>query len=199
MKKFIASILLVVLLSLNITTIYTDNEIYFHDLAYELKELGLFVGTGSGFELERPPTRVEGVVLLLRLIGRADDAVNSNYSHPFTDVLSWADKLVGYAYQNKLIYGVGNNKYGSSSNMTREQFVTVVLRALGYDDTKGDFYWKDSVNKGLEIGLIESVVLDKVNTRDFIRDEVVYILNRSLDIKHKSLGINLREILFLRY
>lgn len=196
MRKFITISVIVILLSTSITPVYTDDEIYFLNDAYILKDLGLFVGTNNGFELNRPPTRIEGVVILLRLIGKVDKAINGHFSHPFDDVPEWADNFVGYAYQNKLIYGVGNNKYDSLSNMTREQFITVVLRALGYDDTQGDFYWESSVKKGIEIGLIEEGVIKKLLQREFLRDEVVYILKRSLDINHKTLEKPLKEILY---
>ncbi|MCK8060109.1 MULTISPECIES: hypothetical protein [unclassified Fusibacter] len=46
--------------------------------ADSLKELGLFNGTSKGYELNRIPNRVEGAVMLVRLLGKEEDAKLSN-------------------------------------------------------------------------------------------------------------------------
>lgn len=61
--------------------------------AIKLKSLGLFMGTDKGFELERAPTRTEALVLLLRLLGKENEAMMSSCAHPFNDVPTWACHL----------------------------------------------------------------------------------------------------------
>ena len=63
--------------------------------AEALKELNLFRGTAQGFELDRAPTRMEALVMLLRLSGKEWEAIYSGSDqdgaaarHPFTDVPS---------------------------------------------------------------------------------------------------------------
>ena len=105
------------------------------DYANSLAPLGVFVGTGSGYELERAPTRVEGLVMLIRLLGVEDEARSMNGSKvPFTDVPKWASGYVAYAYDNELTKGVSETKFGSLNNMDAKAFVTFLLRSLGYRD-----------------------------------------------------------------
>ena len=44
--------------------------------------------------------------MLIRVLGKEPAALKSDWTHPFTDVASWADKYVGYAYENVLTKGV---------------------------------------------------------------------------------------------
>ncbi len=122
--------------------------------AYDLNDLGLFQGTDSGFELDKRPTRVEGMTMFVRLLGGEREAKDNNYAHPFTDVPKWGDPYVGYAWEKGLTKGTGKGLFGSTAYITLEEYVTFVLRALGYDDSQGDFTWKTSVDKAVEIGLL---------------------------------------------
>ena len=46
----------------------------FDSIAQELKDVGLFQGTDTGFELDRAPTRTEAAVMLVRLLGAEEQA-----------------------------------------------------------------------------------------------------------------------------
>ena len=130
-------------------------------LAEALKTLGLFKGTDKGFELERQPSRVEAVVMLIRLLGKETEALSGSWTHPFDDVPVWegdmANKYVGYAYQNGLTNGISATKFGTGA-ATAQMFATFVLRALGYNDSaaKGavDFTYSGAVQYATERGLI---------------------------------------------
>ena len=126
-------------------------------LAETLKTLGLFVGSDRGFELDRAPTRVEEVVMLIRLLGKEQEALGGSWTHPFTDVPAWADKYIGYAYENSLAGGIGGGKFGTDTPATAQMFATFVLRAMGYtDDTRGgtDFTYAKATDFAMERGLI---------------------------------------------
>lgn len=126
------------------------------DAANKLYALGLFKGTENGFELNRQPTRTEGLAMFIRLIGAEDEALSEEYPHPFSDVPSWADSYVGYAYYNGLAHGVSNDTFGAQQYMTVEAYTTFILRALGYDDSNNDFTWNTSIEKAKEIGMLSS-------------------------------------------
>ncbi|MBQ3378271.1 MAG: S-layer homology domain-containing protein [Clostridia bacterium] len=82
-------------------------------LAVSLKSLGLFRGVSdSDFDLERAPTRTEALVMLIRTLGRESEALDCTYSHPFTDVPSWADRYVAYGYENGLTNGISSTRFG---------------------------------------------------------------------------------------
>jgi len=126
------------------------------DAANILYALGLFNGTENGFELYRKPTRAEGLAMFIRLIGAEDEALSEEYPHPFSDIPSWADNYVGYAYCNGLAHGVSDNIFGAQQYMTVEAYTTLILRALGYNDSNGDFSWNTSMEKAKEIGMLTS-------------------------------------------
>ena len=126
-------------------------------LAEALKTLGLFKGTDKGFELERQPSRVEAVVMLIRLLGKETEALSGSWTHPFDDVPVWADQYIGYAYENALANRGDDGKFGTGA-ATAQMFATFVLRALGYNDSaaKGavDFTYNGAVQYATERGLI---------------------------------------------
>lgn len=151
-KKALAQILCLALVLAMPMGAGAANETVEH--AYALNDLGLFQGTDSGFELDKRPTRVEGMTMFVRLLGGEKEAKENNYAHPFTDVPKWGDPYVGYAWEKGLTKGTGKGLFGSTAYITLEEYVTFVLRALGYDDSQGDFTWKTSVDKAVEIGLL---------------------------------------------
>lgn len=105
------------------------------DQAEMLKQLGLFRGTGKGFELERKMTRAEAAAMLVRFLGAEDKVLAGTWSHPFNDVPQWADKCVGWLYQSGLTRGVSKTKYGAEQNTTLEQYAVFLSRAVcGNDD-----------------------------------------------------------------
>ena len=126
-------------------------------LAETLRSLGLFLGSDKGFELERVPSRLEEVVMLIRLLGKETEALSGSWTHPFTDVPPWADQYIGYAYENALANGGDDGKFGTGA-ATAQMFATFVLRALGYNDSaaKGavDFTYDGAVQYATERGLI---------------------------------------------
>lgn len=73
---------------------YAENKYEYY--ANKLKEIGVFKGTDSGFELDREPTRIESAVMFVRLLGAELEAMEKKYEHPFTDVPEWATDHVGY-------------------------------------------------------------------------------------------------------
>lgn len=107
-----------------------------------LYQLGLFKGTEKGYELDRNLTRIEAVIMLVRLLGKEEEAMAQNYSHPFTDLPSWpgASECVGYAWTFGLTKGTDPDKgiFDPAATATGQQYLTFILRALGYDDSDVD-------------------------------------------------------------
>lgn len=99
-----------------------------------LCDLGLFRGTENGFELEKPMTRAEAAAMLTRFFGAEQEALADDWSHPFTDVPDWADKYVGWLYENGLTKGVSETAYGAQENVTCGQYCTFLARASHGED-----------------------------------------------------------------
>lgn len=105
-NKIIAVVItLIYILSLqsNLIMVSADSGVKNTDKANILKELGLFIGTDKGYELERKPTRAESAVMLVRMLGKEKAAVEKNYPTPFTDVPVWASPFVGYLNSSKSV------------------------------------------------------------------------------------------------
>lgn len=124
--------------------------------AQMLYDLGLFKGTDKGFALEKSMTRAEASVMLTRLLGAEKTALAGNWKHPFTDVPQWADKYVGWLYQNGLTKGVSATLYGSQRNVTCGQYCIFLTRAhLDADSYQGTaFVDNDEVRQTDEEGFI---------------------------------------------
>ncbi len=118
-----------------------DEKTYAVQTAYadQLKELGLFLGTDNGYELDRPMTRAEAVTMLYRVFFVYPGGASFNASHPFTDVPDWAYSPVACAYTDGLTYGISETKFGSDMPVTVNQYLTFMLRAMGYEAI--DFDW----------------------------------------------------------
>lgn len=193
MKKVIKRLLLIVLcITMFPLASNSETTVEHTKKAEALKSLELFLGTSNGFELHKTATRAEAAAMLIRLLGVEKEAKENAYNHPFTDVPSWADHYIGYMYEKGLTTGVGYNKYGSSQNVDGYTYATFVLRALGYDDTKGDFKWENALEFSRDIGLLSETELQFMSKEEFKRDELVLIsynaLKTSLKDNTKTLG-----------
>ena len=120
--------------------------------AQMLRELGLFRGTESGFELERAMTRAEAAVMLVRYLGAEKKVLDGSWKHPFSDVPAWADKYVGWLYQSGLTKGVFKTRYGASEPVTCEQYCIFLSRALAGDDN-----WQWSIAQEYEVRACDEV------------------------------------------
>lgn len=161
MKKFVSACLMAGLLTCaaGAAQVGTIDNNYPGDTeaqAQMLYDLGLFKGTDKGFALEKSMTRAEASVMLTRLLGAEKTALAGSWKHPFTDVPQWADKYVGWLYQNGLTKGVSATLYGSQRNVTCGQYCIFLTRAhLDADSYQGTaFVDNDEVRQTDEEGFI---------------------------------------------
>lgn len=145
-----------------------------------LKEVGLFIGTDKGFELDREPNRTEGLIMLIRLLGEETEALKAEINHPFTDVPKWADAYISYAYQKGYTKGMSNTIFGSDLKITAKQYVTFILRALRYNESDGDFEYNYAMYAAENIALIKDVSL--YENRVFTRGDLAYLSYGALQL-----------------
>ena len=112
MKKLkVFMLIITIVLVTSITVFGASYEMY----ADKLSTIGVFKGTENGYELERQPTRLEGLIMLIRLLGKEAEALKmSQEPSAFTDVPDWGMGYVNYAYKNNLTKGLGNGLFGSN-------------------------------------------------------------------------------------
>lgn len=158
-------------------------------LASDLKALSLFKGVSDAdFALSNAPTRVEAVVMLIRMLGKENEALSGEWEQPFGDVAPWADKYIGYAYYEGLTQGVSNTQFGIG-NASSATFLTLVLRALGYSDANGDFSFSDPYSLAKSIGILPS----EVDTTNFLRADAVLVSYSAISANIKGTNKALAE------
>jgi S1-C subfamily serine protease len=162
----------------------------YENYAESLSDLGVFVGTGSGFELDRAPTRVEGLVMLIRLLGAENEAkAMQGHSIPFNDVPKWATGYVAYAYENELTNGISQTQFGSANKMEAKAFLTFLLRSLGYNDQSGDFSYNNALNFSRGINLISDKMSATLSNSAFLRAHVAKTAYDALNTASKGSNI----------
>ena len=106
---------------------------WFYDAVAYAYENGLMDGVGGNrFAPNSATTRAQLVTILYRLEG--EPAVSGDL--PFTDVEAgtWYTNAVGWAAQNGIVNGVGDDTFAPGNDLTREQLVTILYR---YAESKG--------------------------------------------------------------
>lgn len=195
MKIYKKSLLLVICVLLIIgasLSVYATEEDH-TSLADYLKEIEVFLGTDTGYHLEESTKRVQAAVMVVRLLGKEDEALAQNLGHPFDDVPKWASPYVGYLWQNHITNGINATTFGSNNSISGLQYMTFLLRVLSYDDSKGDFSWSESIKKAYELGILSQEDYNYYLTRKtFLRDDLVVFTYEALegDIKDGN-GISL--------
>lgn len=170
----------------------TPGNSTYDDYANSLAPLGVFVGTGSGYELNRAPTRIEGLVMLIRLLGVEDEAMAMKGSKiPFTDVPKWASGYVAYAYNNDLSKGISTTKFGSANNMEAKAFVTFLLRSLNYRDAAGDFSYTNALSFANGINLLNDSTYSTLTSSGFLRAYVAKTAYDALKFHVKGTEVTL--------
>ena len=141
----------------------------FTNCADRLKDVGLFQGTNQGYQLDRAPTRAEASAMLVRLLGKEEEAKSLTYTAPFTDLVGWEKPYVQYLYDNGLANGTSATTYNPSGKCSAQMYTTFLLRALNYSDKHGDFSYAEALDFGEARGLVDAY---NCNTKNFLRDNV---------------------------
>lgn len=196
MKKWVSLFLAVTMLfALSLPAFAADSEA--QEAAQTLHELGLFKGTGTDaagkpvFDLNRAPTRAEAVTMLVRLLGKEDEALAGDWNTPFIDVADWAKPYVGYAYANGLTAGVSETHFGGERSVTAAQFLTFTLRALGYESGK-DFSWDTAWTLTDTLGMTSGQYNAKTNG-SFLRADAALVSCLALGANEKTARHSMRR------
>lgn len=155
LKRF-ASILTAAALSLTLSaaaiaaeadTGYTDvaADAWYADAAVYCRDNGLMAGTGGDtFSPDTPMTRGMLVTVLYRLAG-SPSLENENLGYPFADVPgdSWYADGVYWARLAGIAGGYGDNRFGPSDPVTREQLAAILWRYAGSPEAEAGTAFAD--------------------------------------------------------
>lgn len=152
------------------------------DAAEALYCLGLLDGAGTqadgtpNFNLSGRMTRGEAITMVVRLTGGKTEAESRSYAHPFSDVADWGDPYVGYAYTYGISSGIGDGMFGFQREITQAEYLTMLLRAIGYEEVD----WRDPYATAAQVGLVEGV--DYTRAAPFLRGDMALLSQSILDV-----------------
>ncbi|MCI2057913.1 MAG: S-layer homology domain-containing protein [Oscillibacter sp.] len=156
---------------------------------------GSFTGYGSGYDLELAPTRLQALIMFLRVLGEEDEALAFSGSAPFSDLAAGSDaaKYVGYAYEKGYTNGYTATAWAPARTVNVYQYTEFVLRALGYSSTANTDL-SGTLDRSVDCGVLTSGEISSLKAAPFLRADLVYISYYALDASAAE-GGTLRSIL----
>jgi len=162
-----------------------------------LKDLGVLQGDLQGnLMLEQGLTREQMVVLISRLYGEEDEAKTYVASNTFPDLRPTHSFYIPYilwARDEGLIQGDNNGQFGIEQGVTVQQFQTVLLRALGYNEEAKD--WHGVPAFAQSIGIMKGLSFSKDATLN--RGQVAAMVVNALSLNMKGSSTPLAAMLGL--
>ena len=196
MKERVISCLLAVVLAASLLAVpaaASGSSPASTDRADKLAALHLFQGTADGYKLDNTPTRMQGLVMLIRLLGKEEEALSRKETSPFTD-LTWGQDHAGYAYTHGLTKGTGDGTtFTPNTPLSATGYVTFLLRALGYSDTEGDFTWGQQMAFANSLGMIDQAAVSKLPGLTLNRGDMVDLSYAALTCRMKGESRTLAE------
>ncbi len=177
-----------------------SNATDYNAIAAALKTLNLFKGSftgyGEGYDLEVAPTRLQALIMFIRVLGEEDAALAYAGPMPFTDVAagSQSEKYVGYAYSKGYTNGYSATTFRPSQTVTAGQYMEFMLRALGYSSAANTDL-SGTLDNAYANGVITSGELAALQSGTFLRADLVYVSYYALDATMAGTGITLRDTL----
>ena len=142
------------------------------------------------------PTQI--VVIIGKYYAKINSLTNSTYSviwNPvvFSDVTNhWAKEPVNEMGSRKVIGGIGDNKFAPDREITRAEFASLTMRALGlvednnknvFKDVKDSDWFSGAVSKTNEYGLINGYTDSTFRPNNKItREEAMAIVSKAMNL-----------------
>lgn len=164
---------------------YSSAEDY-NAMAAALKQLHLFRGTltgyGQGFDLEAAPTRLQALIMFIRVLGEEQQALAWTGTTPFRDVAKGteAEKYVGYAYERGYTNGYTATEFRPAGAVNASQYTEFILRAMGYSSA-ANTNLADVFDRAMDAGVLTAGESAMLQRDRFLRAELVYISYYALD------------------
>lgn len=157
---------------------------------------GSFTGYGEGYDLEVAPTRLQALIMFIRVLGEEDEALAYTGSTPFTDIAAGtqSEKYVGYAYSKGYTNGYSATTFRPSQTVTASQYMEFILRALGYSSADN----KDlsgTLSNALANGVITEGELSALQNGTFLRADLAYVSYYALDAVVAGSSQTLEDVL----
>ena len=152
-------------------------------MADALKRLNLFQGSdtgyGNGYNLEQYPTRMQALVMFIRVLGEEEAALACTAPCPFTDI-TWGHSYAAYAYEKGYTVGYGDGRFGANNTVDDASYMEFLLRAMGYSKAGVDD-WSTAMERAADLGILTEGERESIAAMPFHRAQVVYLSYRSLE------------------
>ena len=179
-------------------TILSDAADY-NAMAGALKKMNLFRGSytgyGSGFDLEDAPTRLQALIMFIRVLGEEEAALANTELPPFSDIYpdTNAARYVGYAFKMGYTNGYADGTWRPGGATNIYQYSEFLLRALGYSSVGNGI--SDAPQRAQAVNLITAADLDVMINEPFLRAHLVYLSYNALQVPTAESGILLKDLL----
>ena len=137
---------------------------------------GSFTGYGQGFDLELSPTRLQALIMFIRVLGEEDQALAWTGTTPFKDIPagSQAEQYVGYAYSRGYTNGYTATEFRPAGTVNARQYTEFVLRAMGYSSA-ANTNLADALERAQSAGVLTAGEAAMLQNPQFLRADLVYI------------------------
>ena len=164
---------------------YSD-AVDYNAMAAALKAMHLFKGSltgyGQSFDLEIMPTRIQALIMFIRVLGEEEQALAWTGTTPFTDIQkgSQAEKYVGYAYNMGYTNGCSATQFKPAEAVNASQYTEFVLRAMGYSSLNNTNL-ADTLIRAQAAGVLTAGEVEMLQRDEFLRAELVYVSYYALE------------------
>ena len=180
-----------------------SNAIDYNAMASALKTMHLFRGSftafGSGFDLELSPTRLQALIMFIRVLGEEEAALAYTGTTPFDDIVDGTDaaRYVGYAYEKGYTNGYTAKLWKPANTVNVYQYTEFILRALGYSSV-ANTNLADTLERAQTAGVMTPTEAAAMKNTSFLRAHLVYLSYYAMDVPVAGSGIPLREALIAK-
>lgn len=157
---------------------------------------GSFTGYGQSFDLEVAPTRIQALIMFIRVLGEEEAALAYTGTTPFTDVArgSQTEKYVGYALSQGYTNGYTATLFKPNQVVSANQYVEFMLRALGYSSVANTDL-SGTMDNALINGVLQDFEVEALRNGTFLRADLVYVSYFALDALVADTGLSLKNTL----
>ncbi len=125
---------------------------------------------------------------------------------PFTDIVDhWAEDAITEASQKGLVAGMTPAQFSPQTPITRAQFATLMLQALGqqpgsynqsrFDDVPLTAWYCNAVNQAADLGIVDGYSQTQFGPEDPItREQISVIISRALLLREKGAKVSESQI-----
>ena len=179
-----------------------SDAVDYNAMAAALKEMNLFKGSftgyGEGFDLELAPTRLQALIMFIRVLGEEEEALAWTGTQPFKDIHvgTQAFQYVGYAYEKGYTNGYTPTEFRPAGAVNVYQYTEFILRAMGYSSAQNTNIG-DALARAQDASVLTAGEVAGLQTVQFLRSDLVYLsyyaLEADLPDGTKTLGDLLEE------